>query len=322
MKVEKGKLLIVRFSSIGDIVLTTPVIRSAFQAGWEVHFLTKKSFASVLHTSPYLTKIHIWEETSLSLLRKEKFRFIADLHNNIRSRSLRVKLGIRGASFPKLTFAKLLLVHFKINRMPAAHIVDRYFCAVKKLGLHNDHQGLDFFIPENTSLPTSTDAPYIALVLGAAHATKQIPENKLDEIIQSSSHPILLVGGPSEQDLGERWALRHAHAENFCGKTTLLESAKIIKHSMVVITPDTGMMHIAAALDKPIHSVWGNTTPLFGMYPYYGKNTVAASKSRIWENTTLACRPCSKIGYSSCPKSHFKCMLDQNLADIHQNISS
>ena len=77
-----------------------------------------------------------------------------------------------------------------------------------------------------------------------------------------------------------------------------------------IITHDTGLMHIAAVFNKPIVSIWGNTVPEFGMYPYQ------VDKSTILEVKGLACRPCSKIGYQKCPKGHFKCMNDINFGDI------
>jgi ADP-heptose:LPS heptosyltransferase len=85
----------------------------------------------------------------------------------------------------------------------------------------------------------------------------------------------------------------------------LNESADLVKKSKLIITHDTGLMHIAAAFKKKIISVWGNTVPEFGMYPYYG-NSLAQNFQ--FEINGLRCRPCSKIGYAKCPRGHFKCM--------------
>jgi ADP-heptose:LPS heptosyltransferase len=69
-------------------------------------------------------------------------------------------------------------------------------------------------------------------------------------------------------------------------------------------------MHIAAAFKRPVISVWGNTVPEFGMYPYFGSAAVAG---KIMEIKGLSCRPCSKIGYKKCPRGHFKCMERQDM---------
>jgi ADP-heptose:LPS heptosyltransferase len=90
---------------------------------------------------------------------------------------------------------------------------------------------------------------------------------------------------------------------NGCGKFNLNQSASLLKQSLAVFTHDTGLMHIAAAFKKQIFSIWGNTVPEFGMYPY-------KTPFSIFENKKLQCRPCSKIGHNKCPLGHFKCMND------------
>ena len=100
------------------------------------------------------------------------------------------------------------------------------------------------------------------------------------------------------EDLGKK-----AEVYNACGKFNLNQSASLLKEAVVVFSHDTGLMHIAAAFGKKIYSIWGNTIPEFGMYPY-------RTQFVIFENKKLKCRPCSKIGFDSCPKKHFKCMND------------
>jgi ADP-heptose:LPS heptosyltransferase len=134
-----------------------------------------------------------------------------------------------------------------------------------------------------------------------------------------SQQKIMLVGGKEEIAIAEE-ILRNINNPNVVsavGKTTIGQSAYIISKSQCVITNDTGMMHIAAALKKPIVSLWGNTIPEFGMYPYYGQ---AAIKNSIVEVKDLGCRPCSKLGYSQCPKGHFKCMNDIDVAEIQESV--
>ena len=316
-----NKLLIIRLSSIGDIVLTTPVIRCLKkQAGpCEIHFLVRKPFYNVVESNPYIDKIFVIDKSSnevLDELRTENYDQVIDLHKNFRSVAVRRKLGIKTTSFPKLNFRKWLLVNFKIDHMPEIHIVDRYFEAVKNLGVKNDGEGLDYFIPEVDEvdirkLPESHQGGYIALVIGGKHKTKQLPTEKADELCRQIEAPVLILGGPEDSDEGARIAgSEPTKIFNACGKFNINQSASLIRQSKVVVSNDTGLMHVAAAFKKPVISIWGNTVPQLGMYPYLPKNPELFS---IYEVKGLSCRPCSKIGFEKCPKKHFKCMMDQDV---------
>jgi heptosyltransferase-2 len=322
---HKVKILIIRFSSIGDIVLTTPVIRclkQQLEGDVEIHYVTKKSYSSLLKYNPYVSKVHTIEKSTNEIieeLQKESFDYVIDLHKNLRSSRVKKKLNGFSFTFEKLNWEKWLLVNFKINRMPNIHIVDRYLNSTKALGIENDNQGLDYFLPDGIeaeiNLPSTHKNGFTALVLGANHATKRIPKEKLLEIIQSSNNKIVLIGGKEDQVLGKEIEKTDSDKIfNAAGKTNLNQSAYLLKISDQVITPDTGMMHIAAAFQKRIISIWGNTVPELGMYPYLKKGN--ESHSTIIENKELNCRPCSKIGYNKCPKGHFKCMMDLNLDEI------
>ena len=319
MKKENLKILIIRFSSIGDIVLTTPVIRCLKQqlADAHVHYLTKKAFEPVLSGNPYIDKLHFLKDSlseSISELRTEKFDYVIDLHHNLRTMAIKTRLGIRASSYHKLNWQKWLLVNFKKNVLPPVHIVDRYLEAVSFLGVRNDGKGLDHFLMHDYKLADllpSSHHQYIAVVIGAQHATKRLPVDKLTEVCKLINHPIVLLGGNDDIQRGNDIANGAGiHVFNGCGKFELDQSAFLVKMAKQIITHDTGLMHIAAAFNKPILSVWGNTVPEFGMYPY------KVDQSVIFEVKGLRCRPCSKIGYESCPLIHFKCMNNINLIDI------
>jgi ADP-heptose:LPS heptosyltransferase len=313
-----AKILVIRFSSIGDIVLTTPVIRALkLQLDAEVHLLTKRSFAGVLSANPYLSKIwQIDKKVSevIPQLQAEGFTAIVDLHHNLRSKQ--VKLGlwrVPAYTFDKLNWQKWLLTKWKIDRMPQLHIVDRYLAAAAPLGVKNDGQGLDYHIPDVDQVELSSfgiKGPVVALVIGAAHATKRLSQEQLIALCKKIDQTIVLLGGPADEADGDAIAASGTHVYNLCGKLRLHQSADVLRQSKLVITHDTGLMHMAAALGKPIRSVWGNTVPEFGMYPYRVDNHIA------FEVSDLVCRPCSKIGYDRCPKGHFKCMKEQDLAAI------
>ncbi|MEI6489885.1 MAG: glycosyltransferase family 9 protein [Bacteroidota bacterium] len=316
------KILIIRFSSIGDIVLTTPVIRclKMQKPEMEIHFLTKKSFKGIVENNPYLTKVHCIEKDVKEIvkeLKKENFDFVVDLHNNIRSMQTKTALGKPSTSFRKLNFKKWMLVNFKINRMPAMHIVDRYLQTVAQLGIVNDNKGIDFFIPEKdevalSSIPVSHQNGYIGFVIGARHYTKQLPIAKIISICKKLNQPIVLLGG--KEDIKNALEIEKALGTsiyNACGKNNLNQSASLVKQATKIISHDTGLMHIAAAFKKEIISIWGNTVPAFGFTPY-----LPASSSRMVEVKNLSCRPCSKIGYEKCPKGHFKCMMLIDEAEV------
>ncbi len=316
------KVAILRFSSIGDIVLISPVIRALYASGaYELHFVTKKGFAQVNLHNKYLTKQHLFDKDPkeiLPLLKEEGFHFVVDLHKNIRSKRLVRSLGVKSATFPKLNIEKWLLVNFKIDRLPERHIVDRYMEAIQSLEHQRDHTGLDMFMAPDLSMDLGSHDlqpnGYSVFVLGAAHFTKRIPGSILTDLIQRTSGKVALVGGPAEQGQGEALsALDPGRVVNFCGKTSLQQSAYLIQQSNQVLTADTGMMHIAAAFHKKIVVLWGNTVPKFGMFPYYGHQP---NRAIHFEVQDLSCRPCSKIGFQSCPKGHFRCMMQQDVDGI------
>jgi ADP-heptose:LPS heptosyltransferase len=299
------KFLIIRFSSIGDIVLTTPVVRCLKKqvVTAEVHYLTKSSFKPLLVANPYIDKVHYLQddwEGMIQSLQKEDFDYVIDLHHNLRTLKVKRALGKKSFSFNKLNIEKWWHTNFKWNRMPDVHIVDRYLDTVSSFGVKNDGAGLDYFIPpaeevKPHDIPTSHQAGYVGLVIGAALATKKLPLHKLKEICMQARHPLILLGGPEDVDI----------------------AAELVRRAKLVVTHDTGLMHIAAAFKRPILSVWGNTVPEFGMYPYYGENYLYNYRSakgggalpyEMLEVKGLSCRPCSKIGYKKCPKGHFKCM--------------
>jgi len=314
------KFLLIRLSSIGDIVLTTPVIRclKLQMPDATIHFLVKKKFATVLQHNPYIDKLLLFEGRlyqNIQVLRNESYDYIIDLHNNQRTLLLKWALRIPSFSFNKLNISKWLLVHFKYNNLPKLHIVDRYLATLQHFNIKNDGKGLDFPIPVNQHInikqyfPNLLTPKYLALVIGAAHATKQMPTHKIVKLCASIKHPIILLGGKNDQ--AKSYEIMHhlnnpQHVYNSCGKLSLHQSASILQQAHLVLSPDTGLMHIAAALAKNIIVVWGNTVPDFGMYPYLAQHT-SATFINI-QASKLACRPCSKIGHRKCPKQHFNCM--------------
>lgn len=318
------KVLIIRFSSIGDIVLTSPVLRclKAQVPGVELHYATKAAFADLLRFSPHVDRVHELGDDLGAFARKlkaEGFSVVVDLHHNLRSAKVKRTLGVPAYSVDKHNVRKWLLVNFKRNGAAVPHIVTRYLDTVAPLGVHDDGLGLELHIPAERTVPLE-DLPaphqqgYAVLAIGAAHATKRLPLHRLQELAGMVEGPLVLTGGPEDRDAGRSLASRiGGRVFDATGRYDLLGSASLIRGARVVIAHDSGAMHMACAFQRPVVSVWGSTVPAFGMGPYmpaHPERTMAA------EVQGLSCRPCSKIGHDRCPKGHFHCMERQDLGAI------
>ena len=322
------KLLVLRFSSIGDIVLTSPVLRCLKEQlpEAEVHVATKAAFADLVRFDPHVDHVHELGEDLGYLIRRlgsVGFDQVIDLHNNLRTARIKRALGIRAHAFRKLNVEKWLLVNLRIDRMPRVHIVDRYLEAVAHLGVKNDGKGLELHIPPDrevdpSTLPAAHRSGYTAVAIGAAHATKRLPDHKLIDLVQAIAGPVVLIGGPDDQAVAARIAdAVGGRVYDATGKYDLLGSASLIRQARSVVAHDSGAMHIACAFGRPVVSVWGNTVPAFGMGPYQPQHP---ERTHISEVPGLSCRPCSKIGFDRCPKGHFHCMDKQDVAAIAQRV--
>ncbi len=320
------KVLVIRFSSIGDIVLTTPVYRILKkQLNAEVHLLTKQSFAMSVKHNPFIDKRYtIKKEVDevMGDLKKEKYDFVVDLHNNLRSLRVKKSLGVKSSSFNKLNVQKWMLANLRIDKMPAEpHIVYRYVDTLKEFGGKYDGAGMDFFIADQDTVDVQMSSggvlkpnEYVTIAVGASMPTKALEESQLRWLLENIQRPVALLGGPAESELSDRLANAFSHVVSFAGSTSLQGSASVLVQSKVLISPDTGLMHMGAALDHPVVSVWGNTVPRFGMTPFYSDDS--KTEWHVAEVANLSCRPCSKIGYQSCPKGHFKCIREIDLQRI------
>lgn len=319
------KILIIRFSSIGDIVLTSPVVRCIKEQipNATVHFLTKAVFCDLLRSNPHVDKIHLLEDSLSKVvgeLGSQNFDLVVDLHNNLRSTRIKRALGIRATTVSKRNWDKWKMVNLRwMAPSSVDHIVKRYLETLEKYGVADDGKGLELFIPESDGilkkdLPRSHQNGYVALAIGASSFTKKLPCHSLIKLCQLINKPIILIGGPSDVEIGQRIQSEVGGIIHDCtGRYSVLGSASLIAQSKVVICHDSGAMHIACALKKPTISVWGNTIPGFGFGPYQPENPDIAF---VHEVPDLSCRPCSKLGSDNCPQGHFKCMEGQSLTHI------
>jgi len=305
------KILLIRFSSIGDIVLSSAAVRCIRQQlpDADIHFVTKAQYAEVIAGIPHIDRVHFFNNDLMDLihrLRQEKFDYVLDLHQSIRSMLLRYALGVPYSAYHKATFSRLTYVFFTRAARPVRHIALRYIDAAAALGVRDDGQGLDYSPPE-TPFPADfpfAASPYRVWILGAKFRTKALPAHKIIEAMAGYSGAMVLVGGKDVVEEASQIQQAFPTVYNACGRLRWNESVRLIQDAEIVYANDTGLMHVAAALKKKLHVFYGSSVPEFGFEPYHTD----------WTNhgvDGLWCRPCSKIGFNQCPLGHFRCMQRQ-----------
>lgn len=299
---SKINILVIRFSSIGDIVLTTPVVRALKQQmDGEVvlHYITKKSYAGLLTSNPNIDKVitidrHVSE--AKTELEKTTYDYVIDLHSNLRSRQVKRIVKTLDFTIDKRNIAKWLYVNFKREIQPIEHVVKRGFDTVKPLGITDDGHGLDFVIPEKDQVDLSVISDrlndrFVAYAIGGQMQGKILPENKIVELLKKVKKPTVLLGGSEDESRGETIAKAFPdRVFNACGKFNLNQSASILNQSDVVLTHDTGLMHIASALKKKVVSLWFATTPQIGFAPWQ------PGEGSVMIEADCKKRPTSKLG--------------------------
>jgi len=315
------KILVIRFSSIGDIVLCSPILRALKEKypEAEIQFLTKRKFLPLVEFNPNLSGSILLDDSLRKVVRQVRhhhFDLIIDLHNNLRSRWIGLLSGKPVLTYQKENWAKWLLIKTGKNRLSGKHVVERYFDSVRPLGIVPAPFGLEFYAcdceePEESQLPEFTrTGKYAVLSIGGTHATKKMPAEKWMELCLFLSCPIILAGGPEDESLAieiiNGSAKKTDRIFNACGKFSIGGTAHLLKNAALVISHDTGLMHIASAYRVPVVCIWGNTVPDFGFQPYKTRHFNLEVKD-------LDCRPCSRTGLDVCPKAHFKCMKEQNM---------
>ncbi|OOQ56884.1 glycosyltransferase family 9 protein [Mucilaginibacter pedocola] len=313
------KILVIRFSSMGDIIYTTPVVRCLKQQvpNAEVHFLTKPAFQYIYNNNPYLDKLLLLKPTlaeTIADIKAEQYDYIVDLHNNLRTAIIKLRTGIKSSTYKKHIVRKWLSLKLRKQLVPTTHLVERYLEAAAPLGVKNDGKPIDYHVGEHRLeklLPASHQQGFVAFVIGATHFTKRLPNYKIVNICRDLNLPVVLLGGKDVQANGNEVATALGKkVYNACGITSLDESVFLVSKAQSIIGFDTGLTHIAEAFDRPIVSVWGGTVPeLLGVQPYMVKDVLVAG-------TDISCRPCSKFGLEKCPLGHFKCMNDMPEAPI------
>jgi len=320
-RMTNKKFLLIRFSAMGDIVLSSPIARIlSVQSGAEIHILTKEMYTELWTANPYVSKIYTIKKDLKEVitdLKKENYTAVIDLHANLRTLFLRFYLwNIPFYRFKKGSLLRWFYVQTGLKPAFPKHVVTRFLETLKPFLVKYDGKGLDFFIPENKL--AYSEEPFIVFVLSAGHFTKKLPFEKWKEIAEAFKYQsVILIGGKEEINLGKNLAEHTGNkVSNLCGQLSILDSASIISKAKLVISGDTGMMHIAAALRRPVVSVWGGTIPEFGWLPFYPEGM---NRNITVQVENLSCRPCSRFGRADCPKKHFRCMNDISVTSIFEN---
>ena len=304
------KILIIRLSSLGDILLTTPLIRNLkkMYPQLEIDFLMRSEYLDLLLNNPYLKEKYVIERDKpynmlINELKKKNYDLVVDLQNNIRTKLICSKLNVRTKKFKKPNFKKFLLVYFKINLLKEKIPIPLRYA--ESLGIQSlDEEGLDLFIPEGISSELDTENQYVGLCPGSRHFTKAWLTEYFIETgnkLMSLGYIPLIFGGLEDMEISMLISKEIPGSINLCNRNDLFNIALSMKKCRAVICNDSGLMHTACALKVPVIALFGSTVREFGFAPYNSKNL-------ILENNSLSCRPCTHIGRKDCPKKHFKCM--------------
>jgi len=334
------KTLVIRFSSIGDIVLSTPllrVLRARFPQG-QIDYVTRAEYAELVRSNSNLNHTYSFDAAGgfdglrelKKKIRDEKYDLIVDIHDSLRSKYLRSLKGAKRVVVDKRVFERSLLVNLKKNiYKDVVSVVDRYIEPLHDLGVENDGKGLELHIPDEilfrvsgkvATLKLNKFEKVIGMCPGARHFTKRWPPERFArvgiECARKMDAKVILFGGEADRAVCDQICREinnqagPERAESLSGTLSLLETAAAMEYCDTVITNDTGLMHIATAMHKKIVAIFGSTVKEFGFFPY-DRTAV------VLERHGLACRPCSHIGLSACPEKHFKCMMDIDAEQVY-----
>jgi lipopolysaccharide heptosyltransferase II len=321
------KILIIRLSSIGDIILTTPLIRNMKKKFPEstIDFVIKNEFVDLLENHPLINKLYKLEKginkkplkKIKRQIKNEKYDLIVDLHKNFRSYYLTFRSEAKQiVRYKKFILQRLLLVKFKINLFKKiVPINERYFLSLNRFNIQNDKLGLEIHF--NNQIEQKIKNYYkdflnnkndliIGIAPGASFATKRWTldgfQDVINYFIEHHKTKIILFGNKFDRELIHSAQISNEHnILNSAGKHSISETGVLMDHCDVVLTNDSGLLHLTTALKKPVVAIFGSTTEELGFFPSTTNNIVV-------QNSDLKCRPCSHVGRNKCPKDHFKCM--------------
>lgn len=319
-------VLLVRFSSIGDVLLTTPLVRALRTRHPDARlvFVTKRAMAPLVSANPHLSDVVALEpgEPVRDLARRlaalHPTRGL-DLHGSLRSTALRLLVSCPWRGFAKHKLARGVLVATKINLYgPTVPVSERYFEAARGLDVRPDGRPPEFFLDQTARDRvdrwiaergwSAAHTPLAALAPGAAHATKRWPMDRwvaLAARLRSDGFTPVVVGGAEDQAMAQALA---PHAAIAAGVFSLQETGALLARARILVSGDTGVMHMATGVGTPVVALFGPTVEQFGFFPYQARSQVL--------QRSLDCRPCSTMGGARCPMGHHRCLEDIAPEDV------
>jgi heptosyltransferase II len=315
-------LLAVRFGSLGDVLLTTPLLRAISQQHPQIRLtvLTSQRLAPLLSDNPRIDEVIALapEDSLLEMgvrLRALRFSHLLDLETSPRSWLFRLLVPGRWRAAPQYRLARELLIRTKRSRFPEdSTVADRYFDAARHLGVVPDGGPAEFFLNPEAEERADTwlgkvnarnRRPFVAFAPSAGQATKRWPQDywvRLARRIKATGAGVVFLGGPDDATITGNIAARcGAEAVNGAGVLSLQSTGAVLKRAAALVTGHTGTMHMAAALGTPLVALIGPTVRAFGYYPYNAARTVLLERN-------LPCRPCSFSGGEECPLKHHRCL--------------
>lgn len=336
-----NKILIIRLSSMGDIILASHLVRNIKERfiNSSINIIVAEQYTEIFDNNPYITKVIKYDKTKNKFEQKQqkkeifidsgdnKYDLIIDLQRNFRSKRIYSGTGIKVLKINKNRLFKLALVYLK-KRLPGRHkhITDLYLDTVMSVGVGEDGKGLELWLPEEKQSAVYpperfTDGAIrrrnrIAIAPGAFHATKRwLPARfaRLAELLQARYNlEIVLVGGKADMEIcRDIISAARANISDYSGSASIYDTARILDTCRLTITNDTGVMHISAARRVPVAAIFGSTVPEFGFTPFRVHQEIIQKQ--------LPCRPCTHYGKEACPKGHFNCM---NLLEVNDVMNS
>jgi heptosyltransferase-2 len=323
-------VLAVRFSSIGDVLLITPLLRALRRRHPEgrITVLTKSAFAPLLEDNPNVDAlITLRTDDSLPALagriRAGGFTHLLDLHDNLRSRVLRALVPGPWRGYPKYRTARALLIHGKRDRYPLHRpVAERYFAAARGLEVRPDGEPPEFFLGASAvgevdrwveHLGLGASRPLLAVAPGAAHATKRWPVEHWRALVDRSvaaGMDVVVVGGAADTAIAEQVAAgRGSRSVSAAGTFGLQATGAVLRRAKALVSGDTGVMHMATGVGTPVVALFGPTVEAFGFFPYTRRAVVL--------QVDLACRPCSSKGGPVCPLGHHHCLVNIPPDDVY-----
>jgi heptosyltransferase-2 len=317
---QLNKIAVIRLSSLGDILLSTPVIRALKQKypNSEIDFIVKEQYKDAVKFNPNISNIIVYDPGNVNSIKDELknngYNLIIDLQNNFRSRAIIQNINTEIKRFHKPSIKKFLFVRFKINLMRELKTIPQMYAEAADVQL--DENGLDLFIPDNIEPQIEKVKSYIGLCPGSKHFTKCWPQEyfiDLGNSLMSKGLDVAVIGGKDDLIVCEYVSGQIKGSINLCNENDLFQTAANIKHCKAVVCNDSGLMHTASAVGIPVIAIFGSTVKEFGFVPYHVSNL-------ILENKSLSCRPCSHIGLPECPRKHFKCMMEISPNSVLENL--